>query len=1402
MRDSGSNAKARRAAAWALLVLGVAAAAAMVALKLRPEFGAWLGSLWLPLLGVLGILWLILSLRYAALARRHAVQAEQALAELAAQTAAAERMRSALDESRHDLASVLDSVTDAFYLVDSQWRFVYVNAEAERLMGASRETLMGRSLWDQFPDVVDSDAWTVMQRAVREQTSASFEFDYPPLGWFAVRVYPHRAGLAVYFHEITQAKQNQAALQRMQRQTERAQQLARLGSWEFEPASGRLRWSRQVSELFGLPHTGEPAARDVLLRLVHPEDAPAVRRAWQAWLAGEANLDIEYRVLRHDGTLRHAHELGTLMRDGDGRIVDGAGSIQDISERRRAQEALQEATRRLEHSVSLNRMIMDSSLDVICAIDNNGRFATVSAASERIWGYPPAELNGRPYLELVHPDDHAATEAQVERVKAGEPTIDFRNRVLTPEGRAVAMQWSAIWSERDRLMFTVGRDVTEVERQKEDLVALKDRLLRAQQVAQLGSWEIHLDENRLVWSDEVFRMFGVTPDKFGGTFNDFSSRVYPEDVPALLIAYDHVISGAGEFDVEHRIVLPDGRIRHVHERARLLRDAEGRPWKLSGSVQDITERTLAEHALRESEQRFKLVARITTDTMWDWQVMSDTLWWSDGLSGLFGYRPSDVTPGAAFWTDRIHPDDHARVLEGFDQALSQGDSWQDEYRFRRRDGSYAHVLDRALVIRDEHGRAVRMVGGMSDRTERRKAEEALMRERRFLAALLENLSDGVVACDAEGTLTTVNRATREFHGQGQDAKDPADWVAHFDLYQPDGTPLRPDRAPLRRALQGEPVVDVEVVVAPRNRPHRLLSCNGQQIVTAEGELLGAVVAMHDITARRSAERFEAAQRAILTGIAAQCPLQQSLDALVRLYEEQHPHSLCSILLLDAAGEHILHAAAPNLPEEYNRAINGVRIGETAGSCGTAAYLATRVVVRDIASDPRWIDYAPLALAHGLRACWSTPVISSHGTVLATFAVYYREPAEPTPAELAAVDSMAAMAAIAIEQEQAYRQISLSEQRFRSLFAEHPDAVYSMDLEGRFTSYNNSFHALSGFSDRTILGTTFDKRIMPAELAAVREQFHAAAAGEARTFETNVLLPQGGTVALRVTNLPIVVDGKVTGVFGIAHDITERKRAENALQRAFEDLRIRNRELQDFAFVASHDLQEPLRKIRAFSDRLLSRHADQLDAQGQDYLQRSAQAAVRMQALIDDLLAYSRVNSGGRPFAPVDLGALAANVVDDLEARLESSRGRIEIGPLPVIDGDARQLQQLLQNLLANALKFRAAERDPLVRIEAEPVVLDDERPGFEIRISDNGIGFDPKYTERIFAPFQRLHGRHEYEGTGIGLAIVRRIVERHRGSIAAHGRPGEGACFVLRLPERQPVREDETAPDPTVSFGV
>lgn len=248
-------------------------------------------------------------------------------------------------------------------------------------------------------------------------------------------------------------------------------------------------------------------------------------------------------------------------------------------------------------------------------------------------------------------------------------------------------------------------------------------------------------------------------------------------------------------------------------------------------------------------------------------------------------------------------------------------------------------------------------------------------------------------------------------------------------------------------------------------------------------------------------------------------------------------------------------------------------------------------------------------------------------------------------------------------------------------------------------------------------------------------------------------------------------GLVNAELAGTNDVLARRAAELARS---------NGELEQFASIASHDLQEPLRKVRTFTEQVTAMDADNLSEKGRDYLVRANAAAARMQMLIDDLLKFSRVATQGRPFAPVDLGTVTHEVIDDLEAQIQRSDAEVRVGDLPTITGDALQLRQLMQNLLSNALKFHRDGIPPEVTIDTE--LAGDTAI---ITVRDNGIGFDPQYSRRIFRVFERLHGRSEYPGTGIGLALCRKIVERHGGTILADGVPGAGSTFTVTLPVNQ-----------------
>jgi PAS domain S-box-containing protein len=366
-----------------------------------------------------------------------------------------------------------------------------------------------------------------------------------------------------------------------------------------------------------------------------------------------------------------------------------------------------------------------------------------------------------------------------------------------------------------------------------------------------------------------------------------------------------------------------------------------------------------------------------------------------------------------------------------------------------------------------------------------------------------------------------------------------------------------------------------------------------------------------------------------------------------------------------------------------------------------------------------------------------------------------------------------------------------ERQFRELADAMPQIVWGARPDGQFDYYNRRWYEFTGRPTGTFGDASWADVVHPDDQQESLARWRAAlASGDAYEIEYRLKRQQGDYRWYLTRALPVRDQAcTITRWLGTCTDIDERKRTEDQLRASTAMLEQSNRDLADFATVASHDLREPLRKIHSFVGCLRDEQSQALSAEGRNYLDRIQNAASRMKTLVEDLLEFSRVSSKGKPFVPVDLNEVVTGVISDLDARLAQTGGRVEISNLPTVCSDPIQMRQLLQNLIGNALKFHRSDAVPLVRVSAQIITGVDaansraEPDGFcHISVEDNGIGFDEKYLDRVFTIFQRLHGRGEYEGTGIGLAICRKIVERHGGSITARSKPGQGATFIVTLP--------------------
>ncbi|BDC99210.1 PAS domain S-box protein [Persicobacter psychrovividus] len=349
-----------------------------------------------------------------------------------------------------------------------------------------------------------------------------------------------------------------------------------------------------------------------------------------------------------------------------------------------------------------------------------------------------------------------------------------------------------------------------------------------------------------------------------------------------------------------------------------------------------------------------------------------------------------------------------------------------------------------------------------------------------------------------------------------------------------------------------------------------------------------------------------------------------------------------------------------------------------------------------------------------------------------------------------------------------------------------DGIVTLDAQGNIETVNPTAANIFGYRQRELYGKNFQELVHPDdgldEDGKVNQIFLSYESGVSIPSSREILGRSKSGEMLHVKLSVGVVHLPDRKMFTcILHDLSAIKEVEEQLKSYAEDLERSNRDLEEFAYVSSHDLQEPLRKIRAFGDRLMTKEQNNLSETGVDYLNRMMNAAKRMQKLINDLLRFSRVGSKKAAFQPIDLNHIVKEVLNDLEVAIEKEQAVVEIDDLPEIESDSSMMRQLFQNMISNALKFRSPDRPPVIKITNETAETANGKQKYvQLAIIDNGIGFDQRYVDKIFTIFQRLEGQ-KYEGSGVGLAICKKIVELHGGQIEAKSDLGHGSRFAFKL---------------------
>ncbi|MDB6153287.1 MAG: multi-sensor hybrid histidine kinase, partial [Chthoniobacteraceae bacterium] len=666
-----------------------------------------------------------------------------------------QQAENAMLASQQQFSSAFEYAAIGMALVAPDGQFLKANRALCHMLGFSEGELLNRTFQHiTHPEDLEADLENVRQLLAGAIDSFQMEKRYfheqGHLVWalLSVSLVRNESGQPLQFisqiQNITERRRAQESI-RIQ-----AQILDHIGQAVISTdMSGSVIYANHFAgELYGWA-PGAMLARNILDVTV-PQITRGQAAAILADLQQGKTWSGEFLVQRSNGQVFPALVTDSPLFDDQGQLIGIIGISADISARKQAESALSESEQRFREISRELAKVLDSSRDVICAFNAEGRFIQVSAACERIWGYQPDELASTSFLDKVLAEDQALTREVAAEIMAGNPTNSFENRCVRKDGSVAYTMWSAWWSEADRSMFCVARDNTEARQAQEETRALAEQLSDTIESLTDGFFAIDREWRFTYVNAEAEHLLRRSrADLIGNRL----WQMFPD-------ARGTIIEQNYERAMQENVVV---RFETFYQPLDCWFEVRAYPSLRGLSVyfHDVTDQRRTRQALQLSEERFRLVAKATNDAIWDWNMVSNTVWWNEGLEVLFGFQREEVGPDFEWWTRRIHPNDQARVREQLRDTVNQGlADFADEYRFLRKDGSYAYVLNRGYVIRDAMGQPLRMIGGMTDLSERMQAEQRIAEQ----AALIDQARDAILVRDLDDRIIFWSKGAERLYG--------------------------------------------------------------------------------------------------------------------------------------------------------------------------------------------------------------------------------------------------------------------------------------------------------------------------------------------------------------------------------------------------------------------------------------------------------------------------------------------------------------------------------------------------------------------------------------------------------------------------------------------------------------
>ena len=1009
------------------------------------------------------------------------------------------------------------------------------------------------------------------------------------------------------------------------------------------------------------------------------------------------------------------------------------------------------------------------------------------------------------------------------------------------ERKKVEAKLKEIYENLEKL---VQERTSELKKAYSSLKKSEEGFAEAQKMAHIGNWEWEIENDKAYWSEEMYRIFKRDPQELAPSYNEYLSYIHPEDVEYYCNALKTAEYGS-IFSIDYRIVLANGEERTVHLKSEFVFNDANLPIRIKGTVQDITESKKAEediktlaHAVESSDDA--IVTESFDGIIRSWNKGAVQIYGysaeevlgknasmlePENINGEIKQLIERVQKGEKirhFETSRLRKDgitinasvtlspifdihgmfkavscitkditesikakEALRLSNIYNRSLFEAsldplvtighngkitdlntamelatsysrneligtdfmnyftepekarDVYQEAFRegfvsdymleIRNRNGNTTPVLSNASVYKDESGGVIGVFVAARDISDRLKAQEKIQ----TLANVVESSSDAIGTISLEGTITSWNKGAEQVYGYSAEEVlgKPTSFVApsylddetkqNIELIKQGGSLSNYQTLRLRKDSK---IIDVSITLSP--------------VYDLYGKLIAISFISRDITERKTVEEK------------------------LRDSEEKYRN------IVETANEGILV-----IDDEARVTFANKKLTEMLG------YTQKESICRSIRDFTDEEGKAILKLnleksRQGIDGTYELKLICKDGSVL--WVIISAKPLFDKNGKF--MGSLSMLTNIT-EHKKAEEELRESEEKYRNIVETANEGIWIHDAEAKTTYVNKKMAEMLGYSpeeliDRLVLDFISEECKSTAKLKMKNRRL-----GISESFELRLICKDGSLLWVLISAKSLFDnDGKFAGTLSMLTDITKRKEAEEILKLRLEELTRSNAELEQFAYVSSHDLQEPLRMITSYLQLLQRRYQGNLDDRADKYIKFAVDGASRMQNLINDLLELSRVTTRAKEPELTDCEFVLNQVLSNLEVFAEENKATVSHSSLPEVMSDSTQLAQVFQNLIINGIKFHSDEA-PKIHISAERKASE-----WVFSVQDNGIGIDPQYSEKIFEVFKRLHGKEEYPGTGIGLAVCKKIVERHGGRIWVESELGKGSSFYFTLP--------------------